>query len=96
MANNSNIELKNNSYIVRGELDFTNVNELWKQSLPLLAKETQLNFDFTHVGASNSAGIALLIEWIKYANKQNKKIHFVNIPAQLQSIINVSGIENIL
>ena len=90
------IELKDNLFIVSGELDFTTIKDLWKVSLPLLASEKNLNFDMTHVDASNSAGLALMLEWMKYAKKENKKIHFANIPTQLQSIMEVSGIEKIL
>ncbi len=96
MQNNSKIELKDNLFLVVGELDFTTIRELWRASLPLLAHEKNLNFDFIHVGASNSAGLALMLEWMKYAKRENKKIHFANIPAQLQAIIEVSGIEKML
>jgi phospholipid transport system transporter-binding protein len=90
------IEYKKDFFVISGELNFTTAVKLWDESLALMAKVSQLNFDFTAVTNSNSAGIALLLEWVKYAKLQQKSIRFNNIPKQLQSIITVSGIAKVL
>ena len=92
----ASIEIKKDFFVIVGELNFTSVPDLWKKSLPLLAKSPQLNFDLTGVTTSNSAGIALLLEWVKYAKQHHKAIRFNNIPKQLYSIIAVSGINKLL
>jgi ABC-type transporter Mla MlaB component len=43
-----------------------------------------------------SAGVSLLLEWVKFARQSGKTIEFKNISAQLLSIIKVSGIQFIL
>jgi phospholipid transport system transporter-binding protein len=90
------IEYKKDFFVISGELNFTTAVKLWNESLVLMAKAAQLNFDFTAVTNSNSAGIALLLEWVKYAKQHQKTIRFNNIPKQLNSIIAVSGISKIL
>jgi phospholipid transport system transporter-binding protein len=83
-------------FVIAGELNFTTVVALWDASLPLLKDAPQLNFDFTSVRNCNSAGIALMLEWVKYAKQHHKTIRFNNLPKQLKSIINVAGITAIL
>jgi ABC-type transporter Mla MlaB component len=53
------IDFKKDFFVVNGELNFMTTPLLWRESLPLLARAPQLNFDFTEVSASNSAGVAL-------------------------------------
>ncbi|HSW69345.1 MAG TPA: STAS domain-containing protein [Gammaproteobacteria bacterium] len=73
--------------VISGDLNFLTVPMLWKNSLPLLAALPELNFDLKNIRSSNSAGAALLVEWMKYAESSKKKISFNDIPAQLNSII---------
>ncbi len=82
--------------MVSGDLNFSTVPLLWQQSLPLLAVSPALYFDFTKITSSNSAGLALLIEWLKYAKKSQKNVKFNNMPAQLKSIIEAAGVHDFL
>jgi phospholipid transport system transporter-binding protein len=96
MNDNAKIEYQQNTMKVVGELNFTTVVRLWNDSLPKLVTYPALHFDLAQVSASNSGGVALILEWIKYANQQNKAISFSNIPANLLSILSVSGVANLL
>jgi phospholipid transport system transporter-binding protein len=96
MTNTVSIEYQDNSLLINGELNFATVMTLWKESMAKLANYDVLQFDLARVRASNSAGLALLLEWLKYAKHANKKIFFKNIPANLASIIDVAGLHNIL
>jgi phospholipid transport system transporter-binding protein len=83
---------QNGRLIISGDLDFFTVPIIWKQSLPLLSASRELNFDLEKISFSNSAGLALLVEWVKYAKASNKKIYFHHIPSQLNSIIKATGV----
>lgn len=87
---------ENNRLTVSGTLNFETVMALWKQSLLLLVKYPRVNIDLSKVTASNSAGLALLVEWLKYGKQENKTITFSGMPPQLQSIARVAGINFIL
>lgn len=89
---NISASAEKNRLMVSGDLNFSTVPLLWQKSLPLMTAAQDLNFDFTQIISSNSAGLALLIEWIKFAKTSGKKVVFSNIPAQLQSIIRAAGV----
>ena len=92
----ASISYQNSRLMVSGDLSFLTVMKLWNESLPLLSQCTNLDFDLSNVISSNSAGLALLLEWIKYAKRVNKPVAFHYLPAQLNSIIAVAGLKQIL
>lgn len=82
--------------VVSGNLNFATIMPLWNASLLLLIKKSSLRFDLSKIVSSNSAGLALLLEWLRYAKEKKKSITFLNIPSQLLSIANVAGVGKIL
>lgn len=92
MKSKSAITYHDNCLLVSGELNFETVVSLWEESLPLLANCPELCFDFSNITQSNSAGLALLLEWMKYAKQASKKITFSHLPMQLNSIASVAGV----
>ncbi len=92
----ANILNQNGRLIISGDLNFSTVTTLWKQSLPLLSAVEEINFDLSQVKSSNSAGLALLLEWLKYAKRVKKTIRFSEIPNQLKSILSAGGIEDLI
>jgi phospholipid transport system transporter-binding protein len=47
----------------------------------------------SRVTNADSAGLALLIEWIKYTRSNRISLHFKNIPEQLLSLAKLSGFD---
>lgn len=90
------IALDNDSLVVSGDINFETAVGLWDESLPLLSNCKQLSFDFSQVKSVNSAALALLLEWLKYAKEQNKLVSFNQLPQQLFSIAKVAGVEKLL
>lgn len=52
--------------------------------------------DLAEVRRIDSAGLALLVEWLRQAQRKGISIHFKNIPSQMWSIVTVYGLEEIL
>jgi len=48
------------------------------------------------VTRSDSAGLALLIEWLRESERYGKSVTFLNMPAQMQSISRLCGLDGIL
>lgn len=94
MTNQASITLQNERLLVSGDINFETAVSLWSDSLPLLTQD-KLTFDFSGVSSSNSAGLALLLEWVKYAKQNNKVIQLENLPAQIVSIAGVAGVDGI-
>ena len=92
----ASITCENNCLFVAGELNFMTVTELWEHSLPLLANCTNLCFDLSKITSVNSGGLALLLEWLKYAKCHRKSIQFNHVPSHLKSIATVSSIDKII
>lgn len=90
------ISLNQGCLFVSGNLDFKTVVNLWAESLPLLLQCRELKFDLSGVAHANSAAIALLLEWLKYAKQYHKSIIFSGLPSQLRSIAAVLGVEKLL
>ncbi|MBZ0070388.1 MAG: STAS domain-containing protein [Gammaproteobacteria bacterium] len=82
--------------LLAGELSFATVPRLWETSRNLLREDGDLHIDLKDVQRSDSAGLALLVEWMRVARQLGKPIEFLNIPAQMLAIARVSSLDQIL
>lgn len=92
-SNLSDIIVNDDVICIQGSLNFSTVSDLYQKSLPYLSKLNSITVDFTDVKTSNSAGLALMIEWIKYANHQQKKIKFLHVSEELLAIAKVTALD---
>jgi phospholipid transport system transporter-binding protein len=81
---------------VRGELDFDSVAELWAATETPISTEPIFRVDLGGVQRSNSAGVALLVQWLGQARRRQVELVFVNIPAQMRAIIAIADLDTIL
>ena len=81
---------------VSGELNFKNVPELVLKSQKYFKNSVGLDVDLADVNRADSAGVALLIEWQRLAQKKNKSISFSNIPSQMMAIARLCGVDELL
>jgi phospholipid transport system transporter-binding protein len=81
---------------VSGELSYTTVSDVLLQANDIFAPVAELKIDLADVTRSDSAGLALMIDWMRTANTLNKKIAFYNIPAQMLAIASASGMDDLL
>jgi len=82
--------------LVSGDLTFTTAASGIGMTDELFAEMAQLDLDLSEVTRSDSAGLALLIEWMRQAKKVNKPIRFFNMPAQMLALAEASGMEELL
>ncbi|MDY6980366.1 MAG: STAS domain-containing protein [Pseudomonadota bacterium] len=86
-----------NSYLISGELNMQTVPGLLQQVEPILGRsQGEVCFDLQDVTRSDSAGLALLVEWMQFARQQDRKLSFRNLPDQLRDIARISGLEDLL
>jgi len=81
---------------IQGELDFDSVAGLWETTGALFVANSPLQVDLGGVSRANSAGVALLVAWLRQARKQQRKLVFINVPVQMQAIIQVADLETLL
>jgi len=102
-SNNTKAQLEaqpDGLFLLSGELSFSSVSGMLSESQRLLAGHSDstsaLTIDLQGVGRSDSAGIALLVEWARNAHSKNIAITFVNMPAQMLALARLSGLEAVL
>jgi phospholipid transport system transporter-binding protein len=83
-------------YAVSGELSFATVTELLRQSRAQFAGESSMDVDLSGVTHADSAGLSLLIEWLRQARLQNRQLRYLALPAQLQSLATISDVAGLL
>ncbi len=81
---------------IHGELSFASVPALWRECRAQCAAGNAIDIDLGQVQRSDSAGLALLVEWLREAQRSGANLRFFNIPAQMLEMARASGLEQIL
>ncbi len=84
------------AYALSGELSFETVPDAWRDTQNLFAAREVLRFDLAGISRADSAGIALLIEWLRLARQRGARVSFEHVPAQILAIARVTGLEALL
>ncbi len=82
-------------YTLKGELTMATVPALFANSGPEFSGET-LTVDMNAVERTDSAGLALLLEWVRQGAQSNTTVVLSHVPPQLRSMIDVSGLDQLL
>ena len=82
--------------VIAGELSFETVVRVRGEAEPLLERAAEIQIDLQGISRSDSAGLALLVEWMRAAKRRGKPIQFLNIPQQMLAIARVSSLDQVL
>lgn len=85
-------------WLLIGELIFTTVTQVYQQSLEYFQDSVSVprSIDLGRITRVDSAGLALIIGWIRLGKKHDIKIHFQNIPAQMTPLAKLCGVDHLL
>ena len=83
----------NGRWLIHGELTFASIHGKLIDSPPFLRGGKDIILDFAQVTTTDSAGLALMIEWIKLSRHQRAQLHFRNVPKQLLNLAKLSGLD---
>lgn len=83
-------------WLLQGDLGFDTVTAVLQHSGVKMLQHTQLQVDLNGVTRADSAGLALLVEWLRESERAGNDIAFINVPGQLLSIARVCGLDEIL
>jgi phospholipid transport system transporter-binding protein len=84
------------TYSVQGVMTFDSVTDLWRQSMDMFSGEAVLQIDLAQVTHTDSAGLALLVEWMREASRQSARIDFLHLPAQMLALAEAANLEQVL
>jgi phospholipid transport system transporter-binding protein len=79
-----------------GALSFGTVTALLSEGSEAVAAGRAALIDLAGVTASDSAGLALLIEWLSIAKAAGRAVRYENVPAQLLQLARLSDAEGLL
>jgi phospholipid transport system transporter-binding protein len=96
MTDTQLVESDDGSWLLQGDLDFSSVLSVLQHAGVNMLGNNQLRVDLKGVTRADSAGLALLVEWLRESEIAGNSIEFVNVPAQLLSIARVCGLDDIL
>ncbi|MEN8170270.1 MAG: STAS domain-containing protein [Pseudomonadota bacterium] len=86
------------NFQISGELSFKTVNAVLAESKVSIFAEaaTQLDLDLGNVARADSAGLALLIQWMRMAREHDTNIRFHHLPKQLLAIARAGELDTLL
>lgn len=92
-----NIEqIQTGHYLLSGDLTFATIDKNTVKTLTFETNGSSINLDLQKINKTDSAGLALILEWIKSARSYGVSIHLLNLPEQLLTIAKLSGLDVIL
>lgn len=83
-------------FSIAGTMGFATVTRILERSKELFDDLPLIKVDLSGVTRGDSAGMALLLEWINWATAYQREIHYVGIPAQILAIARISEVEDLL
>lgn len=80
-------------FVIDGDLTFATIDKQTLKSFSFLKAAKEITIDLSRVSSTDSAGLALMIEWIKYSRQNRTQLSFKNIPEQLLNLAKLSGFD---
>jgi phospholipid transport system transporter-binding protein len=89
-------ELGDGRYALRGDVSFRTAESILRASDRMFNGKTSLEIDLADVSRTDSAGLALLLEWMRVAARAGGNVRFTNIPEKIQAIAVTADLSDIL
>lgn len=95
----SNFELQDmgeGRFALTGEITFETAERVLLASEEPFEQHTRIEVDLAGVTKADSAGLALLLEWITWANHTVREIRFLSMPERVLAIARTTEVEQLL
>ena len=83
-------------FALSGSMTFDTAARILAESESLFEEYTLLEVDLSGVTETDSAGLALLLEWITWANHTVREIRFKGMPAKIDAIARTTEVDSLL
>jgi phospholipid transport system transporter-binding protein len=81
---------------VHGAMTFEHAKALLQQSEKLFANLPEVEIDLRQVEKADSSGLALMFEWMAWAEERKAKLSFIEVPEAIHAIANLCQTESLL
>ena len=89
-------DLGEGRFELKGEMTFETAERILLASEEPFEQHTRIEVDLAGVTKSDSAGLALLLEWITWANHTVREIRFLSMPERVLAIARTTEVEQLL
>lgn len=89
-------DLGEGRFALKGALVFSTASAALEKSRHLFADHASIEVDLTDVDRGDSAGLALLLEWVNWARNYVREIRFVNVPDDISAIAQICEVDAML
>lgn len=79
-----------------GELDADSVPGLLRTTRNAFHKDREMTINLADVTRADSAGVALLLDWLRQARAAQSTLHYHNTPQQMRDMIHFCALEQVL
>lgn len=79
-----------------GELGFATAARALEDGLALMDSGQAWTVDLAGVTAGDSAGLAVLVEWLSVARARGATLDFAAVPSQILAVARISDLEDLL
>jgi phospholipid transport system transporter-binding protein len=83
-------------FSLSGPLTFESAAGLWPMAQTLFRGGSQIRLDLDGVTRTDSAGVALLVGWLREARRRGATLRLENLPAQMIAIAEVGNVDRLL
>ncbi|MEM7765659.1 MAG: STAS domain-containing protein [Pseudomonadota bacterium] len=83
-------------FAIKGELTFDTVGRLLDDGQKRFEEHSRITVDLAEVADADSAGLALLLEWVTWANHTVREINYLNVPQRVTNIASISEVDGLL
>ena len=89
-------ELGDGRFALSGAMTFETAERILAASEEPFEEHTRLEVDLSGVTKTDSAGLALLLEWITWANHTVREISFTGMPERIVAIAKTTEVDHLL
>lgn len=89
-------DLGDGKFALKGEMTFATAERILRSSEQPFEAHTRIEVDLSGVTKSDSAGLALLLEWITWANHTVREIRFRAMPERILAIARTTEVDHLL
>ena len=89
-------DLGEGRFALSGRMAFNTAGKILRESEPRFEQHTMIEVDLSGVSYADSAGLALLLEWITWANHTVREIRFTGTPERIGAIARTTEVDHLL
>ena len=83
------------NYLIQGRITMDNASALLAEGLKLFVRDG-LVVDLSQLEEVDSSAVSLVLEWLREAQRNQRKLHFANLPDNLKSLATLYSVLDLI